>query len=184
MDLRHRRARRGSRAVAPSVDTGPKSQQTRRASETSLYGGHAGVTAVARPLRRPAIAWFGAAQTLIDSGIPKTVGASSGAGFIRAAIRKLLDSPAPTRRKLVVIALRLPNWSAHFYNELLGYRAAADLLDLTIRILVLRSAETSLAAALSAELVDDVLPPLKHITADEFLNQLIAFIHAKAFLAN
>jgi hypothetical protein len=113
-----------------------------------------------------------------------TARVSSGAGLIRAAIRKLSGRPAPTRRRLVVIGLRLPNRSAHFYNELLGYRAAADSLELTIRILVLRSAEPSLAAALSAELVDDALPPFKHITADEFLNQLIAFIHATANLAS
>jgi len=88
-----------------------------------------------------------------------TVGVSSGDDFIRAAIRELLGSPAPTRRKLVVIALRLPNRSAHFYNELLGYRAAADLLELTIRILVLRSAEPSLAAALSADLLTTCCRP-------------------------
>jgi hypothetical protein len=61
------------------------------------------------------------------------------------------------RDKLIVLAFDLPDQSSHFFNELLGYKSAAEELGLSARIFVPRNADSLLVRKLSAEPVLDPL---------------------------
>jgi hypothetical protein len=60
------------------------------------------------------------------------------------------------RAKLIILAFNLPDQSSHFFNELLGYKSAAEELGLSIRIFVPRNAYPLFVQMLSA---DPVLDP-------------------------
>jgi hypothetical protein len=93
--------------------------------------------------------------------------------MISAWLQSLIGRPkTAARRKLVVVGFNLANQWSHHYNELLGYKEAADALGLVPHILVPRSAEPALTAALSAVPIVDVLPAMMDITADKLADQL------------
>ena len=74
-----------------------------------------------------------------------------------------LDLPAraaATRCKLIVAGLHLQDQSSHHFNELLGYKTAANVLGLACQIIVPRSAGPRLIASLSAEPVTEKLESL------------------------
>ena len=105
--------------------------------------------------------------------------------MISAWLQSLIGRPkTAARRKLVVVGFNLANQWSHHYNELLGYKEAADALGLAPHILVPRSAEPALAAALSAVPIVDVLPAMMDITADKLADQLVVFADTKKHLAS
>jgi hypothetical protein len=104
--------------------------------------------------------------------------------MIGAWLQSLMGRP-PTaaRRKLVIVAFNLANQWSHHYNELLGYKEAARSLGLVPHILVPRSAEPALAAALSAAPVIEPPPAMVNVTIDNLVDHLLAFADAKRHLA-
>jgi hypothetical protein len=79
------------------------------------------------------------------------------------------------RNKLVVFAFELPDRSTHFFNELLGYKIAAESLGLVSAIFVPRSAEPSLALELSASATLSELPRSGNLILDRAAYQLPRF---------
>src|SRR5437763_16840273 len=77
--------------------------------------------------------------------------------------------------KLIVVGSYLTGRSGHYFNELLGYKTAGHDLGLAPHIIVPRTTDPSLVAALSADSVLDPLPPACNIDAENFLGQLVAF---------
>jgi len=80
-------------------------------------------------------------------------------GLIRQAV-------AARRKQLIVVAYYLSDQSSHHFNELLGYRTAAQALGLACRIIVPRTCAPHLAASLLAEPVLDPLPQVAPINAE------------------
>ena len=105
--------------------------------------------------------------------------------MIGAWLQSLMGRP-PTaaRRKLVIVAFNLANQWSHHYNEVLGYKEAARSLGLVPHILVPRSAEPALAAALSAAPVIEPPPAMVNVTIDNLVDHLLAFADAKRHLAS
>src|SRR6185437_7982692 len=105
--------------------------------------------------------------------------------MISAWLQSLIGRPKTAAlRKLVVVGFNLANQWSHHYNELLGYKEAADALGLAPHILVLRSAEPALAAALSAVPIVDVLRAMMDITADKLVVLFIVSADTKKHLAS
>ena len=92
--------------------------------------------------------------------------------------------PTAARGKLVIVAFNLANQWSHHYNRLLGYKEAARSLGLVPHILVPRSAEPALAAALSAAPVIEPPPAMVNVTIDNLVDHLLAFADAKRHLAS
>ncbi len=95
--------------------------------------------------------------------------------MIGAWVLELLRRAAGVRGKLIVVGLQLPGQSGHHFNELLGYKTAADALGLAHHIIVPHTADPRLAASLSADPVLIPLPPVGNINAEHFVGQLVAF---------
>lgn len=72
----------------------------------------------------------------------------------------LLPRAAAIRSKLIVVGLRLPGQAGHYFNELLGYKTAANALGLAHKIIVPRKTDPRLIASLSAETVTENLESL------------------------
>src|SRR5690349_14770970 len=106
--------------------------------------------------------------------------------MISAWLQSFIRRPktAAAQRKLVVVGFNLANQCSHDYNELLGYKKAADALGLVPHILVPRSAEPALAAALSAAPVIDPPSPMMNVTADNLVDHLVTFADAKRHLTS
>lgn len=90
-------------------------------------------------------------------------------GFIGGHLIKLLkresywgprDRPqiSPSRKQLIIVTYYLSDQTGHHFNELLGYRTAAQALGLACRIIVPRTCAPHLATSLLAEPVLDALP--------------------------
>jgi glycosyltransferase involved in cell wall biosynthesis len=105
--------------------------------------------------------------------------------MIGAWLQSLMGRPPTAARgKLVIVAFNLANQWSHHYNELLGYKEAARSLGLVPHILVPRSAEPALAAALSAAPVIEPPPAMVNVTIDNLVDHLLAFADAKRHLAS
>ncbi len=102
--------------------------------------------------------------------------------MIGARVLDLLRRAAAVRSKLIVVGFELPDQSSHYFNELLGYKTAADALGFEPQIIAPHTADPCLAASLSADPVLDPLPPAGNINAENIVAQLVAFADATASL--
>jgi len=71
---------------------------------------------------------------------------------------------ATRRRKLVLVCFDLPNKCWHFFNQFIGYRAAAEDLGLTPIVLGPRALDPSIAERLAAR---PVLDSLRNFNLDD-----------------
>ena len=86
--------------------------------------------------------------------------------------------PRSALSKLIVVAFDLPDQSSHFFNELLGYRSAAEELGISATFLVPRKANPFLVKALSAKAVLDPLPRFSPVDSAGVANKLQTFLKA------
>jgi hypothetical protein len=95
--------------------------------------------------------------------------------MIGARVLDRLRRAAEVRAKLIVVGLHLSDQVGHSFNELLGYKTAAEALGLAHRIIVPRTADPRLAALLSADPLLDPLPRTRDIDAEQVVGQLVEF---------
>ena len=86
--------------------------------------------------------------------------------------RSIFAFKSPRRPKLVIACFSLPNRCFHYFNEIIGYRAAAEALGLTPIVLAPRDIDPSLAGPLAAKTVLDPLPQIGAGDAQTIVNQL------------
>ena len=83
--------------------------------------------------------------------------------------------------QLVIVGYDL---TGHYFNELLGYRSAAGILGLALRIITARSVEPRLAAELLAEPAIEPMPSAWDILPQNIVDQVIAFADSDDNLAS
>jgi hypothetical protein len=86
------------------------------------------------------------------------------------------------RSKFIILAFNLPDQSSHFFNELLGYKIAAEELGLSTRIFVPRNADPPFVQMLSADPVLDPLPSFSPINSNDIASKLDAFLETPKIL--
>jgi hypothetical protein len=101
--------------------------------------------------------------------------------MIWTRILKALRRGTSIDPKLVIVGYDL---TGHYFNELLGYKSAAGILGLPLRIIAARSVEPRLAAELLAEPTIEPLPSAWDILPQNIVNQLIAFADSDDNLAS
>jgi hypothetical protein len=94
--------------------------------------------------------------------------------MIRDWLRNTVPRIFP-RRKLIVVAFDLPDRSSHFFNELLGYKHAADALGIGIKIFVPQRADTRLVTTLGATAILDRPPRIGAFDPAHISRQLDSF---------
>jgi hypothetical protein len=97
--------------------------------------------------------------------------------MIRNWLRKAA-SRVPLRPKFVVVSFDLRSQSGHFFNELLGYKSAADAIGLALKILAPRTVDPRLTTSFAATAILDPLPFLARVDPDKIASQLDAFLDA------
>jgi len=101
--------------------------------------------------------------------------------MIWTRILKALRRGTSIDPKLVIVGYDL---TGHYFNEFLGYKSAAGILGLSLRIIAARSVEPRLAAELLAEPTIEPLPSAWDILPQNIVNQLIAFADSDDNLAS
>jgi hypothetical protein len=91
-------------------------------------------------------------------------------------LRKLRWRTEPS--KLIIPAFKLAGQSGHYFNELLGYKTAAEDLGVLPKIFVPRTTEPQDAAVLGASAILDLLPPVGLLASAQVVNQWDAFLDA------
>ncbi len=79
------------------------------------------------------------------------------------------------RNKLIFVGFVLPDQSGHFFNELLGYKRAAQDMQFEPRVFVPRDVSPALAIALDAERALDQAPDLSTTAQTSLENQVDEF---------
>jgi hypothetical protein len=75
--------------------------------------------------------------------------------MILSRVRHTIFRLTARRRKLVLVCFDLPNKCWHFFNQFIGYRAAAEALGLTPIVLGPRTLDPNIAERLAARPVLD-----------------------------
>jgi hypothetical protein len=101
--------------------------------------------------------------------------------MIWTRILKTLHRSTSIDPKLVVVGYDL---TGHYFNELLGYKSAAGILGLPLRIIAARSVEPRLAAELLAEPTIEPIPSAWDVLTQNIVDQLIAFADSDDNLAS
>src|SRR5262249_23459171 len=95
--------------------------------------------------------------------------------MILSRVRHTISRLATRRRKLVLVCFDLPNKCWHFFNQFIGYRAAADALGLTPIILGPRALNPDITERLTARPVLDSLRNFNLDGPQAITNQLADF---------
>ena len=94
-------------------------------------------------------------------------------GRLRNGLRRAFANQS----KLIIVGFATLEHSSHWFSELASFKREGSRLGLAVRIVVPRSTEESLAAALSADRVLEPLPGMD-VKADNFVSQAVTFTDA------
>lgn len=86
----------------------------------------------------------------------------------------IVDASIGSRPKLIIAGFERLDKSSHWLNELVSFSDEGAGLGLDVRIIVLRSTDSHIAASLSADAVLEPLPTLE-VNADNFVGQIVTF---------
>lgn len=80
---------------------------------------------------------------------------------------------AVRHRQLIVVSFQLPGYAGHYYNELLGYRSAASILQLDCRIITASDSPPDVAWSLRAAPILDPQIPTRRLDSVELSESMI-----------